>query len=252
MCSRRGLVDRPTRPQVGPDRRFAQSRVVRTDSSPSPYWVSGDPLTLRPVSGHRARSGRSRWFLLDRNVYLDMRLVLEGPSAEAEGEPQTRAGQLVSRYWESAYRFAAMVARDDQDSADIAQEALAAAIRRFDRFDPARGSFDAWLWRIVLNTARDAGRASVRHTSLLDRLNRYQAGIPEEDIESLAIRSLSDRELLEAVRSLRPRPRTLIALRFGAQLSYAEIAVQLGSSESAALMATRRALAVLRRQLEVR
>jgi DNA-directed RNA polymerase specialized sigma24 family protein len=45
-------------------------------------------------------------------------------------------------------------------------------------------------------------------------------------------------------------PRTLIALRFGAGLPYREIGKQMGLSEAAALMATRRALARLRKEIE--
>ena len=34
------------------------------------------------------------------------------------------ADRLVELYWERAYRFAVMITRNDQESADIAQEAL--------------------------------------------------------------------------------------------------------------------------------
>jgi len=144
-----------------------------------------------------------------------------------------------------------MVTRNDQDSADLAQEALIQVIRRFHRFDASRGSLDAWLWRIVVNVARDAGRASVRRTALWERLKSFRSTDPVDSPETIALRQLSDQELIEALRTLKPRPRTLIALRFGAQLSYAEIAAQLGISEAAALMATRRALEILRTNLEV-
>jgi len=161
------------------------------------------------------------------------------------------ADEAAQRYWARAHRFAAMVTRNDQDSADLAQEALIQVIRRFDRFDPFRGSLDAWLWRVVVNVARDAGRASVRRAALWERLKESRRTDPVESPETIALRQVSDGELLEAVRRLKRKPRTLIALRFGAQLSYAEIAAQLGVSEAAALMATRRALQILRTALEV-
>jgi RNA polymerase sigma factor (sigma-70 family) len=64
------------------------------------------------------------------------------------------------------------------------------------------------------------------------------------------LRRLDDARLLAAVRRLPKRPRTVIALRFGAQLSYREVGAQIGLSEAAALMATRRALARLRLLLQ--
>ncbi|MHB8394587.1 MAG: RNA polymerase sigma factor [Candidatus Dormibacteria bacterium] len=157
--------------------------------------------------------------------------------------------ELASAYSEKVHRFAAMVSRGDQDSADLAQEALLRAIRALPRFDPARGSMDAWLWRIVVNCCRDAGRVSRRRLALFDQLQRvHQASA---DAEREALRKLTDHELLEAVRALSPRYRTLIALRYGAGLSYAEIARQVGTTERAAIMAVRRALIRLRQRLEV-
>ena len=156
------------------------------------------------------------------------------------------AGELVGAYWERAYRFAAMVTRNDQESADIAQDALLKVLRHIDRFDATQGSFESWLWRIVLNTARDAGRAAARRQALLDRLRSHgRVGLPR-DAEALALRRLDDSQLLAAVRRLPKHPRTVIALRFGAGLSYREVGRLMGISEAAALMATRRALSILR------
>jgi RNA polymerase sigma-70 factor (ECF subfamily) len=158
---------------------------------------------------------------------------------------------LIEGSWERAYRFAAMVTRSDQEAADIAQEALLRALRSAGRYDPAQGPLESWLWRIVLNAARDAGRVAARRTALWDRLAR-QAPRPGPGVEELVLRRLDDAELLEAVRRLPKGPRTLIALRFGAGLSFQEIGGQLGLSEAAALMRTRRALDRLRADLKSR
>ncbi|MGH7776560.1 MAG: RNA polymerase sigma factor [Candidatus Dormibacterales bacterium] len=156
----------------------------------------------------------------------------------------------VERCWERAYRFAAMVTRNGQDADDIAQEALLRAIRKLSRFDPSKGTFESWLWRIVLNVARDAGRASMRRASLLERLRREPGAERAEAAEAVVLARLTDTRLLEAVRGLRKKPRTLIALRFGARLSYKEIGAQLGISEGAAAQATRRAILLLGARLK--
>jgi RNA polymerase sigma-70 factor, ECF subfamily len=162
--------------------------------------------------------------------------------------PTESVPRLAELYWERAYRFAAMVTRNDQESQDVAQEALVRALNQADSYDPERGSFEAWLWTIVLNAARDAGRASGRRVALLERLYRHQVRISAQ-LEDLAIRRLGDGDLLAAVRQLPRRPRTVVGLRFGAGLSYRQIGEQLGLSEAAALMAVRRALGRLRKEL---
>lgn len=160
------------------------------------------------------------------------------------------ADRLVELYWERAYRFAAMVTRNQHESADIAQEALLKVLRRQDRFDPGRGTFDSWLWRIVLNVARDAGRAASRRQALLERLHVLGRAEQGPNAEEMALQHMNDERLLAAVHRLTKLPRTLVALRFGARLSYREIGDQMGMTEAAALMATRRALAFLRKDIE--
>jgi len=159
------------------------------------------------------------------------------------------ADELVTRYWARTHRFAAMITRNDQDAADVAQEAMERVIRKLDRYSPSKGTIERWLWRIVVNTAHDAGRASTRRAALFERLVGAWRSEPAADAESVALDRIGDQELLKALRSLRARPRTVIALRFGAQLSYAEIAEQIGITEAAALMATRRALDSLHEHL---
>jgi RNA polymerase sigma factor (sigma-70 family) len=50
-------------------------------------------------------------------------------------------------------RVAAAVTRDRQAAHDVVQEAFGAAIRRRETYR-GTGDLDAWIWRIVLNAAR--------------------------------------------------------------------------------------------------
>lgn len=165
-------------------------------------------------------------------------------------EPLT-ADTLCARYAERVYRFAAMVARHDVEAEDIAQEALERSIRKLGQFDPRRGTIESWLFRIVTNAARDAGRAASRRFALWQRLVA-QPTDPEpaaDEVEAQALAHLSDRDVLAAVRRLRPRERTVIALRFGADLDHASIGAATGLTPNAARVAIRRALDRLRDQL---
>ncbi len=96
------------------------------------------------------------------------------------------------------------------DPDDVAQDAMVAAITHLDRFDPSRGSMEAWLWRIVLNRGRDAGRVRLRNSLLLHRIGLLQrrdftaSAFPE----SLVVDRMRDQKLLAAVRRSPSAPST--------------------------------------------
>lgn len=144
------------------------------------------------------------------------------------------------------FKFAQMVSTSSGDAEDLAQDALERAIRGLKTFDPAKGDLDAWLWRIVVNAGRDAGRIARRERVVLGRL----IGLwPVEQKVVDVADAFSGDELLVAVRSLSPRHRAVIALRYGADLDYRHVGLALGISEAAATMTTRRALSNLRTRL---
>jgi RNA polymerase sigma factor (sigma-70 family) len=153
---------------------------------------------------------------------------------------------LCREYAARVYKFAQMISTDSAYAEDLAQDALERAIRGLKKFDPTRGDVEGWLWRVVVNAGRDAGRIAGRQRLIVELLADRFA--PNEVAIDLGDRLRTD-EVLEAVRSLSPRHRAAIALRYGADLSYRQVGQALGISEAAALMAVRRALANLRRRL---
>ena len=143
-------------------------------------------------------------------------------------------------------RFAAMAAGHDAVAEDIAQDALLKAMRALDRYDPARGSLDAWLWRIVTNPARDATRRARLRALVTERL---RPGDQSRTVEEIVVERVTVSEIVEAMTHLAPRDRELLALRFGADLETAEVAARVGLSADSARRAISRALARLRHVL---
>jgi len=141
-----------------------------------------------------------------------------------------------------------MVSRGDVEAEDLAQDALERAIRRLKTFDPSRGTVDAWLWTIVLSAAADAGRVARRRHLLADRLRALSDR--SDTVQPPPAIPVSSGDLLFAIRELGARDRSIIALRFGADLGYAEVGAALGMTAAAAGVAGRRALARLRSRLE--
>jgi RNA polymerase sigma-70 factor (ECF subfamily) len=164
--------------------------------------------------------------------------AIERPSAE----------ELCELYADRVFRFASMVGSNPAEAEDLAQDALERAVRGLHTYDPARGELERWLFRIVVNAARDAGRLARRRQLLWDRLLSMR---PSKEADAVDIAdSIADDSILAAIRTLKPRDRALIALRFGADLDYATVGAHTGLTAAAAQVATSRALALLRQQLE--
>ena len=120
---------------------------------------------------------------------------------------------------------------------DTVPEGCARALRRRAHFAGA-GPLDAWIWRIVVRTALD-----------IRRTRGPAIGGPREVAPAAAER---DPELAAALRSLPPRRRLVVFLRYFADLSYAEIAEACGLKEGTVAATLAQAHAELKRALAAR
>jgi RNA polymerase sigma-70 factor, ECF subfamily len=115
-------------------------------------------------------------------------------------------------------RVAAVILGDVERGRDAVQDAFARAIirRREYRGD---GPVDAWLWRIVVNHARNCRRHESSARSPDDRPSLDEAA-PTADAGDAGLRRL--------IASLPERQRTALFLRYYADLDYEQIAHALG------------------------
>jgi RNA polymerase sigma factor (sigma-70 family) len=135
-------------------------------------------------------------------------------------------------------RIAASVTGDADGARDDVQEAFATAVRKRHTFRHD-GPLEAWVWRIVLNTARSDAR---RRTPRADAVRPGATnGHPEQDAE-----------LRAALARLPERQRTAVFLRYYADLDYAAIGTALGIAEGTVAATLNAAHAALRTRLEVR
>jgi RNA polymerase sigma factor (sigma-70 family) len=174
--------------------------------------------------------------------------VALGPTELGSGA--LTAEELCRRYAPSVCRFAAMVAGSSADADDLAQDALLRAVRAIRSYDSARGTAEAWLWRIVVNSARDSARRRERARNLFERLS-FGAPRESESVEDAVLARLRDADLHAHLGLLSHRDRMLLALRYGAGLETAEVGAAVGLNPDSAGKAIRRALGRLRARLEV-
>jgi RNA polymerase sigma factor (sigma-70 family) len=131
-------------------------------------------------------------------------------AAEIERLYRTRRRAFVA--------VAAAIVGESADAVDVVQDAFATALRKRRRYRSS-GSVEAWIWRIVLNKARDRRRKSRRDALVATA----EAAVSTNGYEAdAAVRALLAR--------LPERQREAVFLRYYADLDYATIGDLLGIS----------------------
>jgi RNA polymerase sigma-70 factor, ECF subfamily len=171
--------------------------------------------------------------------------VLEPSRRVAMAEPRTATASAIEAvYREQAprlRRLAAAIAGADAAS-DVVQDAFALALRRR-RSWRGDGPLEAWVWRLVLNAARDAERRRVRRERLAARL------LGRFDLR-LGSPAAVDWTLHGPLKRLPPRQRDCVVLRYYGDLSYATIAEVMGVEVGTVGALLSKAHAALRAELE--
>lgn len=147
---------------------------------------------------------------------------------------------------DDVYAYVATLLREPAAAEDVTALAFERAYRHRRSFDRSRGNERAWLFGIARNAALDELRRRRRHATLtVDPEDPAAAdAFASEDHADGALRRTAVRAALD---QLAPREHELVALKFHAGLTNAEIARVLGISESNAGTLLHRTIAKLRR-----
>jgi RNA polymerase sigma-70 factor (ECF subfamily) len=168
--------------------------------------------------------------------------------------------EFVDIYAPLIYRFAQKQGLQDADAADLTQEVLGAVARSAPRldYDPARGSFRGWLFRVVRNELHDFGAARRRHKpgsgdSDMKRVLEEQPA-PSED-EAAAWERDYERQLFalaceQVRRDFQESTWQAFWLTAIRGKSGKEVAGVVGMTTAAVYLAKRRVIARLRQQID--
>ncbi len=170
--------------------------------------------------------------------------------------------ELVSRFSERVFGLLYRLTGQREAAEDLLQETFLHVIRAIDGYEHA-GKFEAWLFRIAANLARDRARKLARHerpVGLEDTPTLRVAESPSpgagiglqastDPAERLSYKEAGQR-LAECLMRLSESEREIIVLRHYSELSFREIAEMLGIPLGTALARAHRALQRLRRELE--
>lgn len=174
--------------------------------------------------------------------------------ARAQAGDRAALDELLVRCLPSLRRWAhgrlPSAARGALDTEDLVQQVAFQTLRRLHLFQPHHVySLRAYLRTAVVNRIRDTVRKSVRvgvHEELPDDRHDERTPSPLEEV----LRQETVERYREGLKKLRPGDRRAAILRLELELSYEELAQQLGKpNANAACVATRRAISKLAKVL---
>jgi RNA polymerase sigma-70 factor, ECF subfamily len=148
---------------------------------------------------------------------------------------------LVAKYKQPIVNFAARALGDPMEAQDVAQNAFVSVFKKSRRFRFAC-RFSTWLFSIARNLCRNELRRRWRHRA--DLLGREDVEGPDfarwqsetgklGNVPTAVFRRELEEKIEQALESLPERERTAILLLQDEDLSYADVAAVLGTSQSA-------------------
>lgn len=163
------------------------------------------------------------------------------------------ADELYRRTSDGAYALALRLAGNPADAWDLAQDALARAVRALPDF---RGDSDprTWVYRIVVNAwknrAASSGERARRASEPLDDEGRPELAANDPPVDAGLERSEEARAVRAAVAALEPEDRACLQLREFDGMSYEEIAAALEAPVGTVKSRLHRARLALAKALE--
>ncbi len=179
------------------------------------------------------------------------------PDSSLRDAPRTGPRPLFEDLYRGSrddlYAYVAGLLRDRIAAEDVTALAFERAFRKWDRFDPKRGSARGWLFGIARNAALDELRKRKREVPAIEpdgleaRGSVAGTSIPVE--ESVVARE-QRADLFAALGTLSPADREMVALKFFAGLNNVEVAEATGYSPTNVGTRLSRAMTRLRSALE--
>ena len=177
------------------------------------------PPNMTNTAAARAKRSKEELILIDRALSGD----------------QPAYAILLRRHYGTIYHTMVKMVKNREDAADLTQEAFSKAFHKLANFTP-NYAFGTWLYRIAVNNCIDhIRRKKLRMLSIDEPLeaggDTSFAGFleaktrnPEEEV----IRDQRLAKMRTLVEQLSPKYRRMIEMRFYRDMSYDEIAKELG------------------------
>jgi RNA polymerase sigma-70 factor (ECF subfamily) len=138
---------------------------------------------------------------------------------------------LLDSYWNEVYGFMLKRTENETDTEDIVIETFAKAFDKLNTYQP-EFQFNTWLIAIAKNVHIDMirKRKNAHFVDITDEEDQQAYNIPDTTLsaEDELIRQQNLASLLTCIKQLKPHYQEVIQLRYFQELSYQEIADELG------------------------
>lgn len=150
--------------------------------------------------------------------------------------------ELYIRHLKGIFAFIFYRVMDRMTAEDLTSQTFIKALEHMHSYDPNKGAFSTWLYRIARNTMLDHFRVT-RPTQNIDDVWDLAA---DENPFLDASSSMDARQVRDVLKNLPKEKRDIVIMRLWDGLSYKEIADLTGKSEASCKMSFSRTVADLR------
>lgn len=159
--------------------------------------------------------------------------------AAAKNGSEDAFGALYGQYFDRMYAFLYYRVGHKEQAEDLAEEVFVKAFTGIANFRGPGAAFSGWLYQIAKNLLIDHYRAR-RQTVALDQV---ESALPHEDLVGDILElEQNQRVLLQLIKELSDDQRQVLQLKFFEELSTAEIARLLDTTEGAVRVTQHRAI----------
>jgi RNA polymerase sigma-70 factor, ECF subfamily len=164
----------------------------------------------------------------------------------AQQRDQVALTQLYEENFDRIYRYIVIKIGDRTEAEDMTQQVFLNAIQSISSYKSQGMPFSSWLYRIAHNQVVDHLRKKSRRILVpLDETLPANSDDPKHTAEQ----KIEIEEVVAASKELTAAQQEVISLRFGGELSIAEVAKAMGRSEGAVKALQHSAIAALRKAL---
>ncbi|UCD29304.1 MAG: RNA polymerase sigma factor [Planctomycetota bacterium] len=185
-------------------------------------------------------------------MYILLAIILPESAPEDTGGVSAKLdfAELFRQYYPRVYNYLRYRVNVPADAEDLISIVFEKAYTHREQFDPAKGTFSAWLFRIAHNTLANYYRSHQRRSDwvaegeLPDDLVTFDSSLESRVIQHEAIA-----HVLQGLARLSERDREVISLKFAGQLSNQEIGQIMDLKEKTVSVVLLRAMRRLQKQM---